>query len=208
MNSTTTAGNECTWTRPVLSGSKRAAVTIALMLGAMFAALPVSVLSAPGDLYVSNLATNTVEVYSPDGAKSVFASGLSSPQGLAFDHAHNLYVADGGSGSIFKYDTAGTRTTFYTGLSSPVGLTINGNRLLVVESGREQALALVLDQSGTPRTVFSGRESMVDVKEAGLGTRKSNSTGSLLAGRSFSTLTRERWLSCRARKATVYMMPM
>jgi hypothetical protein len=166
MNSATSAGIECTWNRPVVSSNKRATVAIALMLSAVFAALPV-VLSAPGDLYVTNLATNTVDVYSPDGVKSVFASGLNSPQGLVFDPAHNLYVADGASGSIFKYDTAGTRTTFYTGLSSPVGMTITGNRLLIVESGRDQALALALDQSGTPRTVFSGREGMVDVKVEG-----------------------------------------
>lgn len=143
---------------------KRVAGRIALMLSAVFAALPVAVLSAPGDLYVTNLASNTVDVYTPDGTKSVFASDLNSPQGLVFDQTHNLYVADGGSGSIFKYDTAGTRTTFYSGLSSPVGMTIEGNRLMVAESGQDRSLAIALDQSGTARTVFSGREGMVDVK--------------------------------------------
>jgi DNA-binding beta-propeller fold protein YncE len=158
------AGIEYTWNHAVVFTIKRSAVTIALLLGAVFAALPVGVLSDPGDLYVTNLATNTVDVYSPDGTKSVFASGLNSPQGLGFDDAHNLYVADGASGSIFKYDPAGTRTIFYTGLSSPTGMTIAGDRLLVVESGRDQSVALPLDQSGNPRTLFSGREGMIDVK--------------------------------------------
>jgi DNA-binding beta-propeller fold protein YncE len=137
---------------------------IALILSAASATLPMAIRAAPGDLYVTNLASNTVDIYAPDGTKSVFASELNSPQGLVFDRTNNLYVADGGSGSIFKYDTAGTRTTFYTGLSSPVGMTITGNRLMVVESGKNQSVALVLDQSGAPRTVFSGREGMVDVK--------------------------------------------
>ncbi|HEX3216986.1 MAG TPA: adenylate/guanylate cyclase domain-containing protein, partial [Aestuariivirgaceae bacterium] len=73
-------------------------------------------LAQPGDIYVTNLATNTIDVYSPDGTKTVFASGLNSPQGLVFDRDNNLYVADGGTGSIFKYDTSGTQTVFYTGL--------------------------------------------------------------------------------------------
>jgi hypothetical protein len=148
------------WTRGALH-------IVALIFSAVFAALAVGVLAAPGDLYVTNLATNTVDVYSPDGAKSIFASGLNSPQGLVFDQAHNLYVADSGSGSIFKYDPAGGRTNFHTGLSSPVGLAITGNRLLVVESGLDRVLTLVLDESGPPRTPFVGRDSIVDVKVAG-----------------------------------------
>jgi glucose/arabinose dehydrogenase len=98
---------------------------------------PVS--AAPGDLYVSDLATNSIVVYKPDGSSSVFASGLNSPQGLVFDQEKNLFVADGGSGSIFKFTPDGlTRTTVATGLSNPAGITLNGFDLLVSENSGDQ----------------------------------------------------------------------
>jgi hypothetical protein len=141
-------------------------IIVALICTTVLAALAVDGLAQPGDLYVTNLATNTIDVYSPEGVKSTFATGLNSPQGLAFDEAHNLYVADGGTGTIFKYDTAGNRTTLYTGLSAPLGLTVNGHRLLVVEGGLERALSLRLDGSGGAETIFAGRESIVEVQVA------------------------------------------
>jgi hypothetical protein len=142
-------------------------IIIALVCSTVLTALAVCALAQPGDLYVTSLATNTIDVYSPDGVKSTFATGLNSPQGLAFDLMHNLYVADGGTGTIFKYDTAGNRTTLYTGLSAPVGLTVYSHRLLVVESGLGRVLSLRLDGSGGAETIFSGRESMVGVEVAG-----------------------------------------
>lgn len=153
-------------TRNSLSGRRQQGF-IALIWITLLAAMPVGALAQPGDLYVTNLATNAIDVYSPDGMKSIFATGLNRPQGIAFDQAHNLYVADGGTGTIFKYDPAGNRTTFYAGLSAPVGLTVHGNRLLVVESGRDHVLTLALDGSAAPKTTFLGRDSMVGVEVAG-----------------------------------------
>lgn len=126
--------------------------TSLLIAAALLAASSLHLLAARGDLYVSNLATNTVDVYAPDGTKSIFASGLSSPQGLAFDQEHNLYVADAVTGEIYKYDPAGNRTTFYSGLSAPLALAIDhrGN-LLVSESGTGLLFLIPLDQ-GAPKT--------------------------------------------------------
>jgi DNA-binding beta-propeller fold protein YncE len=140
-------------------------IIIAVVCSTILAAL--GALAQPGDLYVTNLATNTIDVYSPEGVKSTFATGLSSPQGLVFDHAHNLYVADGGTGTIFKYDMAGNRTTFYAGLSAPVGLAVHDNRLLVAESGLGQVWSLTLDGSGHPKRILLGRDSIVGVEVAG-----------------------------------------
>jgi hypothetical protein len=46
----------------------------------------------------------------PGGAKTTFASGLSSPEGLAVDSAGDLFVAE--QGSILKFTPDGTRSTF------------------------------------------------------------------------------------------------
>src|SRR5207248_11715266 len=60
--------------------------------------------------------------FTPAGTKSTFASGLSSPDGLAFDSSGNLFEADFSSTTIFKFTPAGTKTTFASGVGNPVGL--------------------------------------------------------------------------------------
>src|SRR3954453_18370930 len=65
--------------------------------------------AAPGGLYVTDLATGSIDVYAPDGTPSTFTTGITSPQGIVFDQAKNLYVVDAGdgaagTGAIFKYD--------------------------------------------------------------------------------------------------------
>jgi hypothetical protein len=88
----------------------------------------------PGDLYVSDLATNSIVVYRPDGTSFTFASGLDSPQGLTFNPAGDLIVADGGSGNIYKYTVPeGVQSTVASGFSFPVGVALNGLDLLVSE---------------------------------------------------------------------------
>ena len=49
----------------------------------------------PGDDVVVKLA--------PDGTRSLFASGLEDPQGLAFDTTGHLYVADGDTGRVLRF---------------------------------------------------------------------------------------------------------
>src|SRR5438874_9261825 len=96
-------------------------------------------LADPGDLYVTDLATGSIIVYTPDGTPTTFDTGLTSPQGIAFDQDKNLYVADAGDGSagagtIFKYDPSiggGSKTTFFTGLNNPQGIALDGSNLLV-----------------------------------------------------------------------------
>lgn len=143
--------------------SRKSCLTVALTCSVIFALSPVSAWAQPSNLYVTNLATNAIDVYTLDGAKSVLATGLNSPQGLAFDRDHNLYVADAGSGSIFKYDEVGNRTTFYSGLSAPVGLAIDGNTLLLAESGLDRVMILTLDQSEEPRIYFSRENPILGV---------------------------------------------
>src|SRR6266487_3041490 len=76
---------------------------------------------APGDLFASDNLDGTIYKFAPDGTWSTFATGLTAPQGLAFDSAGNLFEADFG-GTIYKFAPDGTRSTFATGLNAPQGL--------------------------------------------------------------------------------------
>ena len=93
-------------------------VTVA---GLAMAALPISVLAAPDDLYEADFSSATVFKFAPDGTGSAFASVLNGPIGLAFDGSGNLFEGDVGSNTIFKFTPAG-KSTFASGLNGPVGL--------------------------------------------------------------------------------------
>ncbi len=91
--------------------------------------------AAAGDLYVTDLATNSILVYAPDGTHTTFATGFHSPQGLAFDSSGNLFAADMATGTIFKFTADGTASAFATGLQAPAGLTFSAfGNLLVAEN--------------------------------------------------------------------------
>ena len=69
-------------------------VKIGLTLFALAAALTLAPEASanPGDLYATDLASNSIVVYRPDGTSYTFGGGftLDMPQGLTFDQAGNL----------------------------------------------------------------------------------------------------------------------
>jgi DNA-binding beta-propeller fold protein YncE len=74
------------------------------------------------DLYVSNNGSGDIYKYTSIGAQSTFASGLNSPEGLAFDSEGNLFETDINSNSIIKITPGGLKFTFASGLNSPNAL--------------------------------------------------------------------------------------
>ena len=116
--------------------------------------------AAPGDLYVTDLATGSVVVYAPDGSATTFATDLTSPQGIVFDAGvgfpSSIYVADAGDGGanhgvVYRYDVFGNRTTLATSLSNPIGLAIDGANVLVSENGAGRVTRLPIN--GSARTI-------------------------------------------------------
>lgn len=84
------------------------------------------------EVYVSDSGNGTINRFDPAGNGSVFASGLNSPSGLAFDNSGNLFVADSGSGTIEKFNSSGNGTTFASGLNGPAGLAFDSSGDLFV----------------------------------------------------------------------------
>lgn len=78
--------------------------------------------------------------FTPDGTKSIFATGLKYPLGLCFDSEGNLFVSDGAStdasnqGSILKFGPDGRKSTFVTGISS-VGMAFDRSGNLYASRG-------------------------------------------------------------------------
>src|SRR6266481_2541557 len=126
-------------------------ILILLLAGATEFIFNSYALATPGDVYASDLATNSIVVYAHDGTKRTFATGLNSPQGLVFDPAGNLYVADAGSGNVYKFTRGGGQTTFASGLTNPIGLAIDGPDLLVAENSGNVVSSFPL--TGGPKTI-------------------------------------------------------
>ncbi|HEV2319723.1 MAG TPA: PEP-CTERM sorting domain-containing protein [Verrucomicrobiae bacterium] len=69
---------------------------------------------------------NIAEINTANGSVSIFASGLSNPEGLAFDKSGNLFVAMQSSGVIDRISPSGTVTPIVSGLNYYLsGLTID-----------------------------------------------------------------------------------
>src|SRR3954464_8875157 len=82
-----------------------------------------SVSAAVGDFFEADFSSGIVYRFAPNGSKTVFASGLNGPEGLAQDAAGNVFVAETGTGIIYKYTPDGTsRAPFATGLNGPANL--------------------------------------------------------------------------------------
>jgi sugar lactone lactonase YvrE len=75
--------------------------------------------------------------FTPDGARSVFVSGLDYPQGLAFNSAGDLFEGDSLAGGIFEFTPGGVQSTFASGalsgvVGAPAGLAFNSGGNLFV----------------------------------------------------------------------------
>lgn len=97
-----------------------------------------------GKLYVANSGSNTIEVFSPEGADlgplPVSGDSLSGPVGLAIDSADNIYVVNSLSATIEKITPDGTAAIFAATGFQPAFIAVQRTPKLVNISTR----ALVL----------------------------------------------------------------
>jgi len=91
------------------------------------------------NMFVGSFGNEDIVEFPTSGPSSVFASGITLPDGIAFDSSGDFFEADQDAGNIYEYTYSGgtfssTRTTFATGLSQPAGIAFNGAGLLFAES--------------------------------------------------------------------------
>ena len=89
------------------------------------AVMLISVSSQAQNLFVADSGSGNIYEYTPGGAQSTFASGLSNPLGLAFNSAGDLFEVDNNSGNIYEYTPGGMRSTFASGWNTASGLAFN-----------------------------------------------------------------------------------
>ena len=110
------------------------------------------------NIYVSCFGYGIVQKFNSSGTGTTFASGMDSPEGLAFDKSGNLYVAIAGSGTIKKFNSSGSGTTFASGLGEPAGLAFDSSGNLYVSDYAEGLNGTIykFNSSGSRFTFASG----------------------------------------------------
>jgi hypothetical protein len=91
-----------------------------------------------GQIFETNIASNTVGKYTTAGAtvNASLVSGLNYPFTIAVSDTH-VFVTNYNSGTIGKYTLAGAtvNAALITGLNSPFGIAVSGTNLFVVNFG-------------------------------------------------------------------------
>jgi len=85
------------------------------------------VFDAAGNLYATEKSLNTIVEFAPNGAPSIFATGLDIPVGMAFNSVGDMFVANtaneaSGAGFVSEITPGGQQTTVASGLTGPASV--------------------------------------------------------------------------------------
>lgn len=137
------------------------------------------------DLYVASLSGNSISKITRDGAMSTFATGLSTPYGLAFNSSRELFVANYGSNSIARVSQTGVVSAFsFTGatLNKPVGVAFAANGDLYVSNQGSGSTAdgsiIRITPQGVASVFATGLLAPADIAFNGTDLFVTNSSGS------------------------------
>jgi sugar lactone lactonase YvrE len=100
-----------------------------------------------------------IREFNPDGSSFIFASsGLSGPNGLAFNSAGSLFVANVGNNTVVSFDSSGNPTLFSnSGLNQPEVLAFdNNNDLYVANAGNGNGYIERYDAQGNASLFATG----------------------------------------------------
>ena len=89
------------------------------------------------DLFLSDRVNGTILRITANGTTSVFANGLSSPSGIAFDGTRALYVVEAGTNSVTKISPNNTPVLSCVGFDAPMAagvVSVRGNRALPLKA--------------------------------------------------------------------------
>ncbi len=103
-------------------------------------------LDVNGNIFASRYFGNTVTKITPDGQTSIFASGMSSPNGLVFDSLGNLIVPEATGGVISRFDTAGNKDTLFV-INDPGAVAFDPDGNLIVARYNDNVISKV-DSAG------------------------------------------------------------
>ena len=91
------------------------------------------------NVYVTEVGRNRVIRYTPSGACSVVAEGVTAgfndPEGVAVDDLNTVYVSDTGNHVVKVFDRFGNLTATWSGFSQPWGITVDGDFIYVGDGG-------------------------------------------------------------------------
>ncbi len=110
-----------------------------------------------GNLYGSHYNGDSVYKITPEGEVSLFATGLTTPNGLAFDENDNLYIVNSSAnGEIKKYDSSGNLLDTFSVGSFPSGIIKDVNSDDMIFTGAATNSINRLSQDGTITTMYEG----------------------------------------------------
>ena len=112
-----------------------------------------------GHCFVAESGTGIIYDYATNGTRTIYATNMGRPYGLAFDKTGNLFVTGNNAGNIYKIEPGGSNSIFASPYNGPSGLAVDSsNNLFVGEFGNGYIFEYAPD--GT-RSIF-GQEPCFD----------------------------------------------